>query len=205
MNGDLPAAPPERQRRAPLLQLSHDSLRVVVPLKRTRDRLIRGGLLLLVGGVAALRVLLALVLSLMSGAMPIAALMAMLVALAINIWGLPFLVLGAYTLWGAHIVSVAEGHAALRFELWGEGYRHARLYVGRGAKVEVVPEPSGAHVRVSGFRTGAGLRPASFSFGYGSLTQPEAVQIADRISQVIRSSEAAGSNKRVERTPSALD
>lgn len=201
MSAGLSAVSPKTRGRKPVIQLGDDSVRVVVPLRRDRARLVFGVTFLAIGGVIVLRVLVVVGLLIASGALPVTFLLALLVGFVLNLYGPVLMVLGAYRLWGAHVVTVSDVHAVMRVELWGYGYRHSRLYIGPGTEVEVVGEPnSRAHIRVDGFRTGAGLRPANFAFGYRSLTVGEADQIAQRMREAISSTQAAASKKRVGRT-----
>jgi len=116
----------------------------------------------------------------------VAALVAVTVCLIFAGSGIRGLIVGSYALWGWEAVTVEGGIATVRYELWGRGYQHLRIDVGHDAAVEVVEAAGSAFVRVEGFRSGAGLKRASFEFGGGGLDESQAQQIAERLREAIQ-------------------
>lgn len=175
-----------RRHRAPLLELGEDSLRAIVPLKRTGLRITAGVLSLLFGGLITARILAVFGYLVAIRASPVVFLLMLPLLLVFDGPGLFILASGAYNLWGVQVATVAGGEASVRFELWGKSYRHSRILVGPGATVEVLGERSSeGSVHISGYRHGSGLRSASLSFGAGSLTRAEAEHIASRIRETM--------------------
>ena len=181
MSSQADAPTGERGRRAPVMELAVDSMRVVLPLKRTRNRLVRGWVCLGISAIGGARVLFVAGRMLIGGTPPAPLLFFTLLEVFYQLWAVPFLIVGAYALWGREILTVAAGRASVRYELWSTGYQHSQVVLAPGSTVEVAAESGGgAHVVFHAFRAGAGHRRADLAFGKESLEPADARQIADR-------------------------